>query len=91
MTDVARIAANLIAFPSENPPGDTKDCAEYVRDRLEALGLRTVIAGETAERANVVANGRNADLLLCGHLDVVPALGDATWSFDPFGGEVRDG
>ena len=90
MIDVARLAADLIAFRSENPPGDTRDCAEYVRDRLEALGLRTVIAGETAERANVVANGCAADLLLCGHLDVVPAL-DETWSFDPFGGEVRDG
>ncbi len=90
MTGVARLAADLIACRSENPPGDTRDCAELVRDRLAALGLGAEIAGESAERANVVANGRSADLLLCGHLDVVPALGE-TWSFDPFGGEVRDG
>ncbi len=90
MTGVARLAADLIACRSENPPGDTRDCAELVRDRLAALGLRADVAGESTERANVVANGLSADLLLCGHLDVVPALGE-TWSFDPFGGEVRDG
>ena len=76
--------------PLREPAGETRDCAEYVRDRLEALGLETVVAGETAGRANVVANGCDADFLLCGHLDVVPALGE-TWSFDPFGGAVRDG
>ena len=90
MTGVARLAADLVACRSENPPGDTRDCAELVRDRLAALGLRANLAGVSQERANVVANGRSAELLLCGHLDVVPALGE-TWSFDPFGGEVRDG
>lgn len=90
MTGVARLTAELVACRSENPPGDTRECAELVRDRLAALGLEPVITGATAERANVVANGRGADLLLCGHLDVVPAL-DEGWSFDPVGGEVRDG
>ncbi|NLX48809.1 MAG: M20 family metallopeptidase [Methanospirillum sp.] len=90
MSHVARLASQLVAIRSENPPGNTRDCAEFVRDRLDELGLRTRMAGETSERVNTVANGTNADLLLCGHLDVVPALGE-TWSFDPFAGEIREG
>ncbi len=89
MTDVARLTSELIAIRSENPPGDTRDCAEFVRDRLSAIGFEPCITGETPERANVVANGATAELLLCGHLDVVPARCE-TWSCDPCGGEVRD-
>lgn len=44
-------------------------------------------------RGNLVARlGRGDAPPLCftGHLDTVP-LGDADWSCDPFGGELRDG
>jgi len=39
MSHVARLASQLVAIRSENPPGNTRDCAEFVRDRLDELGL----------------------------------------------------
>ena len=90
MTDVVHLTSELIAIRSENPPGDTRDCAEYVCERLREIGFKPRVTGQTPERANVVASGTTARLLLCGHLDVVPARGE-TWSCDPCGGTVRDG
>jgi succinyl-diaminopimelate desuccinylase len=54
------------------------------------MGLAPEVVGESPERANVVVNGRDAELLLCGHLDVVPAM-DSSWTCDPFGREIHDG
>lgn len=90
MIDVARLTSQLVSIRSENPPGETVECAEFVQDQLQRIGFNPEITEGAPGRANVVANGRGADLLFCGHLDVVPADG-RNWSCDPNGGEVRDG
>ncbi len=90
MIDVARLTSQLIAIRSENPPGDTSACAEFVRDQLDEIGLDPQISMKGPGRENVIAHGRGASLLLCGHLDVVPA-DRRNWSCDPNGGEIRDG
>ena len=45
-------------------------------------------------RPNIVANKSGSEehsLILCGHIDVVPVGDQATWSVDPFGGEIKNG
>jgi acetylornithine deacetylase/succinyl-diaminopimelate desuccinylase family protein len=73
----ARIAftRDLIAVPTENPPGEAYPaCVEVVVEHLERLGLTCERVALTPERTAVMAGvGTGRTLYLHGHYDVVPA------------------
>ncbi|KQZ99691.1 succinyl-diaminopimelate desuccinylase [Mesorhizobium sp. Root157] len=100
--EVVALTADLIRFPTVNPPGEAyTPCAEYVGAYLKKCGFETeFIRGEGAPgdtdrypRTNVVArfDGRvpGPCVHFNSHIDVVEA-GDG-WSVDPFAGIVKDG
>lgn len=93
--EVVKLAQELVRIPSENPPGNEKNVAEFLASHLEAMGLDVHIIEIDVRpgRPNVVAILRGAaegpTLLLNGHLDVVPA-GDG-WNVDPYGGVIANG
>lgn len=100
--DLVALTAELIRFPTINPPGDAyRPCAEYVGERLKKRGFEIeYVRGEGAPgdsdrypRINVVArfDGRSPGpcVHFNSHIDVVEA-GEG-WSLDPFAGIVRDG
>ena len=100
--DLVALTADLIRFPTVNPPGEAyRPCAEYVGERLKKRGFGIeYVRGEGAPgdsdrypRINVVArfDGRAPGpcVHFNSHIDVVEA-GDG-WSLDPFAGIVRDG
>ncbi|MFD1982980.1 acetylornithine deacetylase/succinyl-diaminopimelate desuccinylase family protein [Mesorhizobium newzealandense] len=100
--DVVALTADLIRFPTINPPGEAyRPCAEYLGARLKKSGFETEFIraegtpGDTDRypRVNVVArfDGRSpgACVHFNSHIDVVEA-GDG-WTVDPFAGVVRDG
>jgi succinyl-diaminopimelate desuccinylase len=100
--EVTALTAELIRFPTVNPPGEAyTPCAEYVGAYLRKLGFETeFIRGEGAPgdtdrypRTNVVArfDGRvpGPCVHFNSHIDVVEA-GEG-WSVDPFAGLVKDG
>ncbi|HEV7624897.1 MAG TPA: M20/M25/M40 family metallo-hydrolase [Streptomyces sp.] len=75
--------------------GNERAAAEYVAERLSAVGIEPVLLEKSPGRTNVVARVAGSDpsaeaLLVHGHLDVVPA-DPADWSVHPFSGEIRDG
>ncbi|MFJ3924667.1 M20/M25/M40 family metallo-hydrolase [Streptomyces sp. NPDC090022] len=96
--EVVEFTSGLIRIDTTNRGGG--DCrerpaAEYVAERLAAIGLEPALLERTPGRTNVVARIEGTDpsadaLLVHGHLDVVPAEA-ADWSVDPFSGEIRDG
>ena len=95
----ARIARDLIRFDTSNYGAGTSngeaEAAEYVAAKLEEMGLTPQVFESEPGRASVLARipGRDSSkpgLVVHGHLDVVPADA-ATWSVDPFGGEIKDG
>ncbi|MFA5222192.1 MAG: M20/M25/M40 family metallo-hydrolase [Methanoregula sp.] len=88
--DAGRICAELVAIRSENPPGTTTDAIEYIRSLLEGLGVGSSITSNANGRSNLVTTGKKQRLLLCGHVDVVPAM-DEGWTYPPFSGTVKDG
>jgi succinyl-diaminopimelate desuccinylase len=88
--NVVSLCSDLVSIRSENPPGDVSDVIEYIRGFTEAIGIPTRITGSRDGRLNLVSARTKNPLLLCGHVDVVPALKDG-WSVDPYSGEVRDG
>ncbi|RAZ89212.1 acetylornithine deacetylase/succinyl-diaminopimelate desuccinylase family protein [Mesorhizobium hawassense] len=100
--DLVALTADLIRFPTVNPPGEAyRPCAEFLGARLRKLGFETeFIRAEGAPgdsdrypRVNVVArfDGRSPGpcVHFNSHIDVVEA-GDG-WTVDPFAGVVKDG
>ena len=98
LSRTARLARDLIRFPSVNWGGGRSDgeaeAAGYVEAVLNGMGLATQVFEPEPGRVSVVtriAGERpGPGLVLHGHLDVVPADAEG-WSVDPFAGEVRDG
>jgi succinyl-diaminopimelate desuccinylase len=88
--DAGRICAELVAIRTENPPGITRDAIEYIRSLLEGLGVRSTVIDNANGRANLITTGKKQRLLLCGHVDVVPAM-DEGWTHPPFSGTIEEG
>lgn len=85
---------DLIRFDTTNPPGNEAACAEYLAGFLRFTGLEPEVLSSGPGRGNVVARlagtGKKPPLLLCAHLDVVPADA-ARWTHPPFGAEIHGG
>jgi len=100
--DLVALTADLIRFPTVNPPGEAyRPCAEYIGERLKkrSFGIEYIrgegTPGDTDRypRVNVVVrfDGRSPGptVHFNSHIDVVEA-GDG-WTVDPFAGVVKDG
>ncbi len=100
--DLVALTADLIRFPTVNPPGEAyRPCAEFIAARLKKRGFGVeLIRGEGTPgdndrypRVNVVArfDGRSPGptVHFNSHIDVVEA-GEG-WTVDPFAGVVKDG
>ena len=84
---VSRICSDLVKINSENPPGSTSEVIEYIRNFLEELGINSQVSGNAQGMCNLVTKKTDKHLLLCGHVDVVPAR-DAAWTYPPFSGRT---
>ena len=92
--EALEILVDLVRLDTSQPEGNEIRAARYLKEHLDAEGVRAEIFESEPGRASLVArvkgNGTKRPLLLLGHLDVV-AVEREEWSFDPFGGEVKDG
>ncbi|HEY2216594.1 MAG TPA: M20/M25/M40 family metallo-hydrolase, partial [Solirubrobacteraceae bacterium] len=83
----------LLRFDTSNPPGNERECIDWIKGLLEGLGCEVRIVAQEPERPNLIARivgrGESAPLLLQGHVDVVAARGE--WQHPPFAGELADG
>jgi acetylornithine deacetylase/succinyl-diaminopimelate desuccinylase-like protein len=92
--ETADVLARLIRFRTVNPPGDERECQEWLAAYLREAGLDVALLGATRERPNLVARLAGPEpgpsLGYLSHVDTVLAdPGD--WAHDPWGGEVHDG
>lgn len=89
--DVVDLTLRLVRAASPNPPGDERAAAAVVVDYLAgSAGVETALIGPRPERVSVVARagaGPRA-LILAGHLDTHPLVGE--WTRDPLGERVGD-
>ncbi len=88
----------LVRVPSVYDPArglDERPAAELVAEQMRAFGWAPELDEVAPGRPNVIAtiegDGPGRTLMFEGHTDVVTEGDPATWSFDPFGGELRDG
>jgi succinyl-diaminopimelate desuccinylase len=100
--EVAALTAELIRFPTVNPPGEAyTGCAEFIGNRMAARGFQiqyiraegTPGDSDRFPRMNMIARYEGSrpgpTVHFNSHIDVVATgLG---WTVDPFGGLIRDG
>lgn len=91
--DPVQLTTRLVRHDTVNPPGNEQACIEDLANILSDAGFETFLVPFANGRPNLVARlgaGQASAVCFSGHVDTVP-LGDKPWSFDPLGGEVRDG
>lgn len=89
----AELLRRLLAFDTRSCRSNL-DLVAFVQEHLAAYGVASrLVHDDSGEKANLLAVIGPADqpgLVLSGHTDVVPVLGQA-WSSDPFTATLRDG
>jgi succinyl-diaminopimelate desuccinylase len=83
--NIAELCSSLIKIRSENPPGNTVEIIDYIKNFLDAKGVESEVMVGDEDKANLVSLFNNNQLLFCGHVDVVPALSNG-WTYDPYSG-----
>jgi len=80
----------LIKINSQNPPGNEREIALFVKARLEEIGMKARVYEFKKRRSNVVAvwagKHKKHSLLITPHLDTVPA--GKNWKYGPFSGTL---
>ena len=84
----------IIRFDTTNPPGNELPLARYLENALSGEGIPVTLLETSKNRAQVVAriagDGTKRPVMLLAHMDVV-GVERASWTHDPFGGEIADG
>ncbi len=90
----AELLQDLIHFDTTNPPGNEKECINYIDNLLAQSGIETSILAKEPDRPNLIArlkgSGNAPPLMLYGHVDVV-TTDNQEWSHPPFEGKEADG
>ena len=83
----------LVRFDTTNPPGNERECINYIAGLLAEIGCPATLLGRSASRPNLVARipgaGTAPPLLLYGHVDVVNTA-NQRWRHPPFEGKLVD-
>lgn len=94
LPSAAKIARELVAVPTVNPPGHEAPAIEYVDSVLGKSGVETRLFEKVPGRPNLMARltgrGESPGIVLHGHVDVVGVDGQ-DWDHPPFDGIVEDG
>ncbi len=85
--NVVKTAARLLR--AESPSGGEAPAARVLMEEAEALGFRPQL--DDAGNVEFVLGEGSFEVLLTGHMDVVPAGEPDAWPHPPFAGEVAEG
>lgn len=86
------LTQELIKIDSQNPPGNEKKIAFYIKDFIEDLAIPAELVKFGESRYNVIASiGKGEGLMFYGHMDTVPIGKREDWKYDPLGGGIIGG
>jgi len=91
--ELNQLCCEMIQAKGENPPGDVSEAAKVVECFLQTEGISYQTFEPAEGHVSVVATvGRGKpSLILCGHIDVVPAGDFSRWDVPPFEGVIKQG
>ena len=89
--ELNKLLCELIQAKSENPPGDVSSAAHVIESFLRDAGISFENYEPAEGHTSVVATvGKGKpSLILCGHIDVVPAGDVARWDVNPYEGAMK--
>ena len=89
------LTTRLVQTPTENPPGNEKVAAKFLKPILSRMGFKIKAILSPKGRWNLIAEKRwgrgGRTLIFNGHLDVVPAGDSSQWKYPPFQGKLANG
>jgi len=92
--EAVELLSRYIRINTSNPPGDETEAIRFFADIFAEEGIEYKTyeseTGRISIRAELKGCGDKGPVILLNHMDVVPA-DSQQWSFDPFGGEVKNG
>ena len=92
--EAAARLSEYLRIRTVNPPGNETEGARWLQGVLAREGIESEIFESSPGRGNLYArlrgSGAKRPLILLSHIDVVPAA-TATWTTDPWSGEVKEG
>jgi acetylornithine deacetylase/succinyl-diaminopimelate desuccinylase family protein len=93
--ELVDLTIQLVQIPTENPPGNEKRAAQFLKPFLSKMGFKIKTILSPKGRWNLLAEKRwgkgGRRLIFNGHLDVVPAGNPCQWKYPPFQGKLRKG
>jgi succinyl-diaminopimelate desuccinylase len=91
--DLVELCSRLVKIPSDNPPGDTRQLASYIREYLADRGASVEAYEPLSGAVSLVsaAGDGSPHLILNGHLDQFPGDVGEAWSRPPHSGAVEGG
>ena len=93
--ELVDLTIQLVQTSTENPPGNEKVAAQFLKPLLSTMGFKAKILLSPKGRWNLIAEKRwgrgGRTLLFNGHLDVVPAGEPSQWKYPPFQGKLSRG
>ena len=93
--ELVDLTIQLVQAPTENPPGNEKAAAQFLKPFLSKMGFKIKTVLSPKGRWNLLAEKRwgkgGRRLIFNGHLDVVPAGNASQWKYPPFQGKLYKG
>lgn len=93
--ELVDLTIRLVQTPTENPPGNEKGAAQFLKPFLSKMGFKIKTVLSPKGRWNLMAERRwgrgGRTLIFNGHLDVVPAGDPSKWKYPPFQGKLSKG
>lgn len=91
--ELTSILGDLIALPTQFPPGDTREICAYAAERLRRAGYETAIHTKAEPYANLIARsgGGSPSVMFNVHADTVSVNNPDDWVSDPLVAAVRGG
>ncbi|MFN2636669.1 MAG: M20/M25/M40 family metallo-hydrolase [Gemmatimonadaceae bacterium] len=93
-SETVSLLQSLIRFDTTNPPGNELPLAQFLDALFRKEGIETTLIEPDRNRAALVArikgDGSKRPVILLAHMDVV-GVEKASWSHDPFAGDISDG
>lgn len=92
--ETIELLQQMIGFKTVNEPGDELPLAKFIKQKLDEIGVESVVDDLGNNRGNIIGrlrgSGEREALLFNGHLDTVPP-GDIEWEHGAYSGKVVDG